>query len=170
MPLSTEISQIIRSKRKTYSLEVKPDGQLIVRAPESATRAEINAVVKAKAAWIEKTRARLAAKPAMPPPKTFTPGEKFWYLGKQYPLRLTDRRYPLLDLDGSFNLARHVGGRAREVFVAWYREETRQITHDLIASYVAGYGFNVNAVSITSARTRWGSCSGKGNLNFTYRL
>ena len=83
MPLSTEISQIIRSKRKTYSLEVKPDGQLIVRAPESATRAEINAVVKAKAAWIEKTRARLAAKPAMPPPKTFTPGEKFWYLGKQ---------------------------------------------------------------------------------------
>ena len=170
MPLTPEISQIIRSKRKTYSLEVKPDGQLIVRAPESATRAEINALVKAKAAWIEKTRSHLAARAEMHPPKTFTPGEKFWYLGKQYPLRLTDRRRPLLDLDGSFNLARHMSDRARDVFIAWYREETRQITHNLIASYVDRYGFNVHAVSITSARTRWGSCSGKGNLNFTYRL
>ena len=36
--------------------------------------------------------------------------------------------------------------------------------------YVNLYDFKVNRVRITSARTRWGSCSSQHNLNFTYRL
>ncbi len=164
------ISQIIRSQRKSFGLELKPDGRLIVRAPHAATRAQIEAVVAQKAAWIAKTRARLASQAAQHPPKTFSPGEQFWYLGEQYPLRLTDRQRPLLDLDGAFNLSRQARSQAKDVFIAWYREETRQITQSLIEPYVKHYGFKVNQVRVTSARTRWGSCSGKGNLNFTYRL
>lgn len=40
----------------------------------------------------------------------------------------------------------------------------------MIEKYSRLYPFKVNQVRITSARTRWGSCSGKNNLNFTYRL
>jgi predicted metal-dependent hydrolase len=32
------------------------------------------------------------------------------------------------------------------------------------------YGFREMKVRISSARTRWGSCSQKGNLSFTWRL
>jgi predicted metal-dependent hydrolase len=164
------ISRIIRSDRRTFGLEITPAGELVVRAPRSASDAQIRAVVNQKTGWITKTRARLAAQHNNHAPKTFTPGETFWYLGEQYPLRLTDRQRPPLDLDGTFNLARHAQARAKAVFIAWYREETRQITQDLIATYVKQYGFKVRDVHITSARTRWGSCTGKGNLNFTFRL
>jgi predicted metal-dependent hydrolase len=165
-----KIDQIIRSKRKTFSLEIKPDGRLVVRAPQTASKAHIQAVVDQKAHWVTKTRARLAKQYQDVKPKTFTGGEKFWYLGQQYALQLTDRQRPLLDLDGTFNLSRTAQSQAREVFVAWYREETRQITQDLIHKYAQSYGFKVKQVRITSARTRWGSCSSKNNLNFTYRL
>ena len=170
MPSSLQISQIIRSNRKSFGLELTPDGRLIVRAPKSASKAQIHAVVAQKAGWIAKARARLASQYSNLKPKTFTPGETFWYLGEQYPLHLTDRRRPLLDLDGAFHLARHAQNQAKQVFIAWYREETRLITQQLIDTYSKHYSIKVNGVRITSARTRWGSCSGKGNLNFTYRL
>ena len=162
--------QIIRSNRKTFSLEVKPDGSLTVRTPASATDAQVRALVARKADWITKTQTRLAKKYPPLKPKTFTPGETFWYLGEQYPLRLTDRMRPSLDLDGAFLLSRAAQANAKEVFIAWYREETRQITQRLIRDYSKQYGFKARKVRITSARTRWGSCSSNHNLNFTYRL
>jgi predicted metal-dependent hydrolase len=36
--------------------------------------------------------------------------------------------------------------------------------------YSAKHGFAPKQVKITSARTRWGSCSPDGTLNFTWRL
>ncbi len=168
--LSPKIDQLIRSGRESFGLEVKPDGRLIIRAPRHASIAQINQVIESKSAWIERTQNRLAAQFPAIKPKAYQPGEKFWYLGEQYPLQFVKRQRPLLELDGTFNLADCARPKAQEVFVAWYREETRQITDDLICNYVRSHGFNVNQVRITSARTRWGSCSGKNNLNFTYRL
>jgi len=165
-----KIDQIIRSNRKSFGLEIKPDGRLIVRAPEGATDDLIELMVAKKAGWIEKTQARLAKQYPTLKAKTFTPGEHFWYLGKKYPLRLTDQQRPLLDLDAGFHLFKGAQNRARDIFIEWYREETRQITNDIIQKYIGQYQFKINRVHITSARTRWGSCSGKNNLNFTYRL
>ena len=170
MTSAPKISQIIRSERKSFGLELTPDGRLIIRAPKRATDEQIKAVVAHKTPWVAKTRARLAAQYPNLKPKTFTPGETFWYLGEQYPLEWVDRKKPLLDLDGTFLLASHAQQQAKDVFIAWYRQETRHIVQQFIDRYVNAYGFKVTKVRITSARTRWGSCSGKGNLNFTYRL
>ena len=164
------IDQIIRSNRRSFGLEIKPDGRLIVRAPNRATRAEVQAVVARKAAWIAKTQAKLAKKYPELKPKAFVPGEHFYYLGEQYALKLISRQRPPLDLDGAFLLSQAKQDHAKEIFTEWYREETRKITEDLIDRYTRQYGFQVNQVRITSAMTRWGSCSGKNNLNFTYRL
>ena len=165
-----EITEIIRSDRKSFSLEVKPDGSLVVRAPKSASQAQILAIVQRKATWVQQTQARLARQYPALKPKKFIQGETFWYLGEQYPLRLTGRQRPPLDLDGSFLLSCAAQSRAKDIFIEWYREETRAITQRLIQKYAAQFHFKVNQVRITSARTRWGSCSGKNNLNFTYRL
>ena len=171
IPKSTiHIDEIIRSNRKSFGLEIKPDGRLIVRAPRAATRAQIEDILAKKSRWITKTQTRLAKQFPALKPKTFIPGETFWYLGEEYSLRLTDRQRPPLDLEGTFNLSRAAQDRAKAVFIEWYREETRAITQHLIETYAKTYGFKIKNVRITSARTRWGSCSGKNNVNFTYRL
>jgi predicted metal-dependent hydrolase len=36
--------------------------------------------------------------------------------------------------------------------------------------YASQYGFQYKKIGITSAQTRWGSCSANGSLNFSWRL
>lgn len=168
MPAEPQISRIIRSNRKSISLEITPEGKLIVRAPHKVSDAQIKAIVAQKAGWVIKHQIRLAK--VQRQPKKFIPGETFWYLGKQYPLILTDRKTPPLELDGAFYLARRAQENAKSIFIEWYRTETRLITRQLVDRYISQYNFKVNNIRITSAKTRWGSCSSRGNLNFTYRL
>ena len=51
-----------------------------------------------------------------------------------------------------------------------YKEQTRALVTQKIAEYNAFYNFTVGKIAIRNQRSRWGSCSKKGNLNFNYRL
>jgi predicted metal-dependent hydrolase len=51
-----------------------------------------------------------------------------------------------------------------------HKEEARVLVHRLIAEVNAHYGYTIRKVFIKNSRSRWGSCSGHGNLNFNYRI
>ncbi len=51
-----------------------------------------------------------------------------------------------------------------------HKEAARTLVHDRLAYVNQVYGFSYKRVCIKNQRTRWGSCSKKGNLNFSYRL
>jgi hypothetical protein len=56
------------------------------------------------------------------------------------------------------------------VFKAWYRQQASRVISERVTGYAAQNGFSYQRVNITGARTRWGSCSARGSLNFTWRL
>ena len=51
---------VIRSSRKSMSLQIKPDGTLVVRAPLRLPEGEIRRFLQEKSPWIEKTLAKVA--------------------------------------------------------------------------------------------------------------
>ena len=51
-----------------------------------------------------------------------------------------------------------------------YKAQARAYIVPKVEEYAQKFGFKYNKVRITSATTRWGSCSSKKNLNFSYRL
>ena len=167
MPI--EVKQIIRSKRKTIALIVKPDGSLIVRAPFRAPQRSIREFVEKNVGWVKKKQAEVLA--ALPPaPRQYVPGEVFMYLGEAYSLEVVKgQRKPLL-LNGTFKLAHSAQGKARSAFERWYREQARRILTERVELYACRYNLQYKKIGITSARTRWGSCSADGSLNFSWRL
>src|SRR5690348_10505467 len=54
--------------------------------------------------------------------------------------------------------------------LAKHREDARRIVYEKIAKWNQHYGLPIRKVFIKNQRTRWGSCSSKGNLNFSYRI
>ena len=70
----------------------------------------------------------------------------------------------------SFLLARAALPYAEDVFTAWYKKQARQVITERVEKYAELYGYVYKRIRITSARTRWGSCSSKGSLNFPWRL
>lgn len=167
MPI--EASQIVRSKRKTIALIVKPDGSLIVRAPLRTPDETIQEFIQRNTGWV--TRKQAEALAALPPaPKQYVTGELFLYLGKPYPLFVAEgQKQPLL-FDESFKLADAAQSNASLIFEQWYRARAKKIIGERVDLYARQHNFQYGRIGITSARTRWGSCSPNGSLNFSWRL
>lgn len=166
-----KVKQIIRTPRKTLAIEVHADGRVIVRAPLRTSRREIDLVVAAKEDWIRRKQADLARQALrVPKTKTFSEGESFPYLGDAYLLKLVEKQAQALELDGTFNLRRSDLPRAGQVFEAWYKAQARRIFEARVAEISRLNGFHPNRLRLSSARTRWGSCSAKGSISLTWRL
>ncbi len=164
------IDEVVRSRRKTLALVVQPDGRLVVRAPLRTSQKIIEAFVSSKSDWIEKSRQSQQARRKFFPKRHFSPGEFFWYLGKQYPLELVRPQRPALQFHLSFDLDERYAPQAKKRFESWYREQARLFLTERVQYFANLYKFQYLQIKITSARTRWGSCSGRGTISFAWRL
>jgi len=115
--------RLIRSGRKTVSLQITPEGEVLVRCPNRMKKADIDAFVDAHKAWIQKHLSK----------QTFSP-------------QLTEQEVKTL------------AQQAAEKIPA------------VVKLYASAIGVSYGRITIRSQRTRWGSCSGKGNLNFNCLL
>jgi predicted metal-dependent hydrolase len=163
-----EINKLVRSKRRTLSLIVETDGTLTVRAPLRMKEADIRHFIETKKDWIRRKQAQF--KEDALSPRQYVDGEKFWYLGQDIPLRLVPDNKPALVMDKVFKLKRSTQPQAQSHFEKWYKKQARDILTGRVEFFARKYDFKVEKIRISSARTRWGSCSTKGTLSFTWRL
>ena len=121
--------QVIRSSRRTISLEVKPDLTVVVRVPLRMRERDIQAFLREKADWIERTIEKLEKQTAEAQKDS---------LSMQELKQLADLALEKLP------------GR--------------------VAYYASQIGVTYGRITIRNQRSKWGSCSSKGNLNFNCML
>lgn len=132
MSIHPDTYKLIRSKRKTISVEVTRDLEVIVRAPKWVSKRDIRYFVDEKEGWIRKTIDRLSRENAQ---STQNPVEK-----------LTSEELCSLT------------------------EKATRIIPDRVAHYANLIGVSYGRITIRHQKTRWGSCSAKGNLSFNCLL
>ncbi|MFA5374173.1 MAG: SprT family zinc-dependent metalloprotease [Dehalococcoidia bacterium] len=170
--IQTNADQIIHSSnRKTFLVEIKRDGSLLVRVPEGSSVEAIQKVIDSKMRWILKQRAEIYKLDISDKPKKFADGEKFLYLGVVYPLSVDGSCGAQLVFDGErFILSQEHQSQARDVFVEWYRERAERHILERVQRYSRQYNIPFSKICITNAEKRWGSCNNKGILRFSWRL
>ena len=157
--------QLIRSKRKTLSLQINGNAQLIVRAPNRLSIAKIEQFIDEKSAWIEKKSTSILAKTPKKP--SYIDGEKFLYLGAEYPLSVKADYPKALTFDGQ---AFSLNQGNKEEFLAWYKNSFKKIALPRLEYYAKNHQFSYNQVRLKTQKTLWGSCSSNNNINLNYLL
>lgn len=119
--------RVIRSNRRTMSIEVTRAQEVIVRAPQRAPEAQIEQFVRAHEEWIVRAIARQGARAAAYPEPDAAEAARLRTLAKSYlPART--------------------------------------------AHFAAIMGVQPRGVRITSARTRFGSCSADDHICYSWHL
>ncbi len=127
---------VIHSNRKTAAIEVRFDGQVIVRVPNRYSGCKVQSFVEEKRPWIERAVKNM---------------EKKRLERERY-----EKEHPLEKLT---------------------REELDQLADDAlkdlpmrVRKYAQIIGVQYGRITIRCQKTKWGSCSAKGNLNFNCLL
>ncbi len=58
----------------------------------------------------------------------------------------------------------------REQLEKWYRKEALAVISEKALEYAKALSVHFESIRIKDQRSRWGSCSSKGNLNFNWRI
>ena len=92
------------------------------------------------------------------------------YLGRHYGIEVVESRAAGIRFEQKFLVPRHLGGRGREAFRAWYIERAKEKILPRIPPRAECLGVEYVSAKITDSRFRWGSCTPKDNLNLNWRL
>lgn len=159
--------QLIRSKRKTLSLQINNNAQFIVRAPNRLPVKEIEAFIKNKSTWVEKKIQMLQKKSLTKP--NYINDEFFLYLGNYYPLIRQTTPKSGLEFDGEvFKLNHNSDGIT--AFYHWYKTTFKKIALPRLDYYSDLYQLSYKKVYLKTQQSLWGSCSNINNINLNYLL
>ncbi len=159
--------KIIRSARKTLSVSVDCLGKVTVRAPKTCSTARINAFLSDKEAWILRKKTERAGAGIHLPPENLD-GFSMLILGEYYTLRLTEEKRVVVDAEVKRLFL--PSDKPKERLIKWLKDNARRIFTKVADEKSRQTGLAYKSIRIGSARTRWGSCTAKNELAFSFRL
>lgn len=122
--------KVIRSNRRTISLEITSPGEILVRAPRRMSEVEIRAFVESKSSWLAKH------------------------------LQKKEQDLEAVQEEGHFT----------EAEIKRLTCLAKQVIPEKVAYYARLMGVTYGCITIRKQKSRWGSCSREGNLNFNCLL
>ena len=159
--------EIIRSRRKTLSITVDSFGRLIVRAPLRCSEARIFSFIREKETWILRKISERKGAGIQLPPENLN-GYKMLVLGNECTLQVVSSQK--VGYDSENNIIYLPEKNPRERLIKWLKDNAKRIFALVTEQMAERMGTRYKSITITSARSRWGSCSGENALRYSFRL
>lgn len=165
--------------RRTVQIRIVSAGHVLVIAPAGLPREKIEQILHGRQLWIARHMKKLALIQANPANKTLGHGATLLFQGAAHVLLLTG--------DGGANpyvsrtegavtvhLDRLVGEEddpdVRRLLLQWFFTEAAKKLNERTRYWSGLTGLAPQRLGLRDQKTRWGSCSSRGGINFNWRI
>ena len=161
---------LVRSGRRTLAIHITKDAAVEVRAPLRTPKTEIERFLASKEQWILSQLVKAQERANIRAGFSLSYGDSVTLRGIDYPI--VERTGNRAGFNGEcFYIPpgltpEQVIGTVAQV----YRGAAKHILTEKTAEYAARMNVKPQAVKINGAKTRWGSCSAKNGINYSWRL
>lgn len=168
------ITEIIRTQRiKTVDIRVE-DGAVSIVVPDSLDQKRIAKLLHDKKTWIN-SKIRVHKEAQSPSNKKFISGEAFPYIGRNYRLKVYSGDFePVKLVKGRLTVTVPHGKKntdaIRNALIHWYKERAEQKLYEKVNRLLKSSNFTPKSIGIKSYKSRWGSCSAKGKVDFNWKI
>lgn len=149
---------IIKSKRKTLTLTVDINGNVIIKSPIGLSEQFINDWVASKASWIQHKLSNIKQR-------------RIYYYGNPYNVEILENTPNIVTFTGNkFVVAQDFASKQHVQINKWLRREATKYIPTRINEISKTTGLKFNKLTIKDTKTRWGSCSFHNNININWKV
>lgn len=160
---------IERSNRKTLSLTVLKDGNVVVKAPINMRDETISRFVEDKQGWIKEKL--LIVNQTIKRFDDVVHYQKFLLYGNKYSLLLSDVKK--IETNDNFQIVipqKTEDDKILKVLKNWYKKAAKQVLGDRLAYVEGKIKLKSNLFKIGDSKGRWGACNSKGVIALNWRV
>jgi len=164
---------IRRQKRKSIQLHIVAANTLLIKAPVKVLLRDILSLLKTNAFWLKKKNT-LLQKQVISTPVAIVNGTKVLFKGTALTLQLTQTLCkPSVTYTSTcllVNLYKDSSYTPTIFLLKWYQSQAYIHLIKRTTFWCNELGTTVNHITIKDQKTRWGSCSSLGNINYNWRI
>ncbi len=158
------ITYVRSRKRSSIGIQIMPDASVTVTIPYLLPKFFAERFLREKQDWIREKQQLMLAR--LPQKEKGT----YFYLGKEYSLGIPANPKELVEVKDKIYVASTNPSLIKKYLESWYKQQARKIIVSRVEHYAKIAGLSYRSIALTSAETRWGSCSSQKTLNFNWKL
>lgn len=167
--------EVVRTDgRKSVSIHLD-GGFVTVRAPKSLSDSRIRNLIVKRTPQIKTKLGEQSEQPAAKA-KEYVSGEAFPYLGRDYRLKVIRGNHPSIEMKNGYLVATVSDTDAdrqktvKPLVKGWYREQSEPRLREKTERLSRIVGVKPKSVSVKDYKSRWGSCSARGEIAFNWKI